>query len=236
MFSWFKKKTAKPEETHSVPTTIHLKHKTITPATKIEAKPSETKPKNIGLSQKEINDLRQLEFEQLGIPYKLVLTAEARRKEKIDPHKLATETNSLNSKLITFGFNIRINYLEFFECYLLYLDYQKMREIYQKTKGVFLPEHSLINIVVLREAEKMIRKKYNLAANPTADEGAKKFQSEVKALFESLWNKSFDYQLRQQAQRRLRRKKNLPNNEPLLEAEVTAMMETIKTERAAIKK
>lgn len=234
MFDWFRKKTIKPEETPSVPTTIHPKHKTTVPIAKIEAKPSEIKTKDTGLSQKEINDLRQLEFEQLGIPYKLVLTAEIKGIKKIDPCKLVAETASLNSKLIAFGFNIRISCLECFECQLLYLDYQKFREANQRTKGVILPEHSLIEIIVLREAEKMIRKKYNLTANPTTGNEAKKFQAEAKSLFELLWHKSIEHQLRQQAQKRIRREKNLPSNEPLLEAEVMAMVEKIKIEKAAL--
>lgn len=239
MFSkWFNKKKTNETKIDSEPANIHpSRNRTAdkNPAIvkpKIEPKPIEVKTKNSALSPKEIHDLRQSEFEQLGIPYNMVLIAEARGIRGINPNNLASETNDINAKLITFGFNIKISYLESFECQLLYLDYQKLREANQRTKGVILPGHSLINIIVLREAEKIIRKKYQLTENPTTGEIAKKFQSEVKSLFELLWNKSMEYQLKQQAQRRIRRERNLHTNEPLIEADVIAMMEKIKAERA----
>ena len=235
MFGWLKKKTEIPKD--SGPTIVHPKHKATTKTTKTEAKPVvEAKPKETGLSKEDIENLRKSEFDHLGIPYGLILAAEAKGVRGINPQKLASEITALNSKLIAFGFNIRISNLEGFECQLLYLDYQRIREANQKTKGVILPDHSLIDIIVLREAEKIVRSKYELTANPTAGEEAKKFQLEVRSLFESLWNKSIDYQLRQQAQRRIRRERNLPGHEPLIEAEVTAMIAKIKAERAAIPK
>ncbi len=238
MFDFKKWFTRKPKA-DSEPANIHPKHKAIdkkptSPAIKVKPESTEVKPKDTGLSPKEINDLRQAEFERLGIPYSKVLVVEAQGVKGIDPRKIAAETESINAKLITFGFTIKISHLECFECQLLYLDYQKFREDSRRTRGVILPEHSLVNIIVLHEAEKLIKRKYNLKEGPTTGEGAKKFQAEVKALCELFWNKSMEYQLRQQAQRRLRRERNLPSHEPLLEADVVAMMTKIKAERAAI--
>lgn len=232
---WFTKES-KPD---SEPANIHPKHKAIdkkptSPAVKVKPESTEVKPKDTSLSQKEIHDLRQSEFERLGIPYNKVLMAEAQGVKGIDPRKIAAEMGSINAKLIAFGFSIRISHLECFECQLLYLDYQKLKEDNRRIRGIILPEHSLINIIVLREAEKMIRKKHQLTENPIIDEEAKKFQAEVKALCELFLNKSIEYQLKQQAQRRLRRERDLHINEPLLEADVLSMMEKIKTERAAI--
>jgi hypothetical protein len=228
---WFDREKNDQAPADSEPANIHPKHKAIETKAHQPTKPVEPKTHKTEPSTDETNEIRKMEFERLGINYDLIRAAEIKGVKGINPQHLARETEAINAKLTTFGFKIKIDCLESFNCQLLYLDYQKFRELHQRTRGVVLPEHSLINIIVLREAEKMVRTKHQLTENPSTGDEAKRFQLEVKNLFELLWNKAMDYQLRQQAQRRLRREKNLPPNEPLLEADVTAMMQKIKTEK-----
>lgn len=200
---------------------------------KTEFESSDIHPKTKGdkLSQKEINDLRQSEFERLGIPYNMVIIAEAHGIKNIDPQKLATETNTINNRLIGLGFEIKISYLESFESQLIYLDYQKIRQNKHAASGIFLPERSLIDVIVLREAEKIIRNKYKLSENPTSGPGVEKFQTEVKQVIEFLFKKSLNYQLRQKAQRQIRHENNLPKNATIPEIDILAMMEKLEQKK-----
>lgn len=192
---------------------------------------SQGNPNSNTFSQKEINDLRQAEFERLGIPYQRVILAEAHGVKNINPRKLVTETDDLNAKLISLGFAIKISYLESFESQLLYLDYQKIRHNKQASSGILLPDRSLIDVIVLKEAEKIIRNKYKLSENPTSGPLVEKFQTEVKQAIEFLFKKSLNYQLRYQAQGRIRHENNLPKNAIIPEIDILAMMDKIQQKK-----
>ncbi|MDO8669775.1 MAG: hypothetical protein Q7K65_05845 [Candidatus Buchananbacteria bacterium] len=231
---WFTKKD-KPE-----PASIHPKNKTASQKPtrteiKTEPRPIEPRPKSPGLNREEAEDLEKLEFESSGIPYELVLAARAKKFTDINPRKIIEDTDLINSKLFDLGLNIKINYLECFEAQLFYLNYQRERNA-KAVEGINWPNHNLIHIIAWREAEKMIRQKFQLAENPAVGELAKRFQIEVQNLFKILWDKSLDHQLRQRAQIRLRQERKLPNNELLLDVDVIAMMQKIKAEQTAKEK
>jgi len=180
---------------------------------KIEQKPKQ--PIKTELSRAEINEFRKSEFNNLGIPYELVLEAEKNGIVKIDPSKIASDTVSNNSKLATLGLPIKLSYLECFTCQLLYFDYLRFKDFQQKVKNLVLPERSLIDIIILAESEKIIRQKYQLDHNPETGDLAKEFQTEVKDLFEKFCQQSIDYQLKQRAERLIRRQKKLSLSESL---------------------
>ncbi len=200
---------------------------------KSESKSSENYPKSKTdkLNQKEINDLRESEFQRLGIPFNMVILAEAHGIKNIDPRKLATETDTINTMLSNLGFEIKISYIESFESQLILLDYQKVRQNKYTTSGINLPERSLIDVIVMREAEKIIRNKYSLTENPTSGPVMQKFQTEVKRAIEFLLKKSLNYQLRQKAQRQIKHEKNLPENAVISEIDILAMMEKIEQKK-----
>jgi len=224
---WFKKKSGQPSDLKVQPTPV-IESSLKKPV------PKEVKAAASGLNPKEIQALRQLKFKELAIPYELVLAAEGRGIRGIEPQKITKETKALNEKLALYGFNFKIDYRECFECQVMYLEYENFRQQTKKTKGNMLLEHSLVDIMVLREAERQVRKKYQLTENPATGKAAEKFQAEVKAWFEAAWQKSKKHQLRHQAEQRLKRARDQKNQEPLAETDVKTMIEIIKAERSAI--
>ncbi|NCN07672.1 hypothetical protein GW933_03180 [Candidatus Falkowbacteria bacterium] len=218
-----KKLFTKSKSKTNEPSGIHSKHNQHIGYSNSESLANQAK-------QKEINDRRQAQFEKLGISYTMVVLAEAHGIKNIDPEKLATETSAINNQLAILGFNIRINCLESFECQLLYLDYQRLR-INKQASGIHLPDHNLVEIIVLKEAEKIIRNKYKLEDNPTTGNLATKFQSEVKQAFEFLFKKSANHQLRQQAEIKIRQDRKLAPTEAVPEIEILNMMERISQQK-----
>jgi len=250
MWNPFKKKGS--EQAPADPAGVHPKHKQAavqpvkpadpsmpakTDATTARASQNKPEPKNPPkTSRSDGDDLRQYEFEQIGIPYKRVLLAEAQKVKGINAKNLVETTQNANSDLKHRGFDFQITCLEFFESQLLHLDYERKRALILKTERRNLPEHKLIDVIVLREAERRIRQKRGLKENPVPGPDGQIFQNETKELFDRLWNNSQLHQLKNQAVLRIRREKKLKGGEPVLEAEVVAMMEKIKTELQAPQK
>lgn len=200
MFKWGRKQKAE-EQAAQEPADIHPKSKQ--PPTKPE---SQTES---GLSKNDIEMMRKAEFSELGIPYNEVLAAEKNGITRIIPQRIVRETQSINDKLKYMGFNFVIDCLECFTCQVAYLQYQTSRIKSLKEKNTQMPDHSLLDFIIIRRAEKVTREKRGLKENPTTGPNAANFQLEVIELFKRFCEDSRQFELKRDAIRRLQREKNI---------------------------
>lgn len=243
MWNPFKKKDS--GQAPADPAGVHPKHKAAA------AKPAESAPSKgdsdkfeeyrrrarqqqaSGLSDADIDGLRRMKFEKLGIPYDRILAVEKTGVPQIDPKKIESSAASINSGLSSMGFNFHISCLELFDSWLLLTQYENHRKEMLKKNSKALPEHNLLDTVIVREAERLARLKLNLQENPASGSAAETFQKEVRGLIERMRNESQLRQLRLLAVRRIKKEKKQQGNEPVLESEVAAMVEKIKAELKA---
>lgn len=199
LFGWGRKKQAEKPTTQESPD-IHpqTKHLPTKPESQIES----------GLSKSDIEMMRKVEFSELGIPYNEVLAAEKSGITRIMPQRIVRETQSINDKLKYMGFNFIIDCLECFTCQVAYLQYQTSRIKSLKEKNTQMPDHSLLDFIIIRRAEKVTREKRGLKENPTIEPNAANFQLEVIELFKRFCEDSRQFELKRDASRRLQREKN----------------------------
>lgn len=247
MFGWGRKQKVEDAAVQD-PADIHPKSKHIPakptqpanqPATQAGSKESKApfkkpeSPIESGLNKDDIEIIRKAEFAELGIPYGEVLAAEKSGITRIIPQRIVRETQSINDKLKHMGFNFIIDCLECFTCQVAYLQYQTSRIKSLKEKRTQLPDHSLLDFIIMRRAEKVAREKRGLKENPMAGPTAASFQLEVIELFKRFCEGSRQFELRRDAIRRIQREKGIRNDQPLEETEIRMMIERIEREKAA---
>jgi|GEM_PF-6550829 len=169
-------------------------------------------------------------FKHLGIPREAVRLLESqivdhKRIRVADPEVIAANTAALNAELTADNFKFQVSCLGYFECLRAWVKYSQEQFEASKNRRN-LPNRSLKTIAIVLEAERLIRLKHKLSANPASGKERQEFEKEVQTLLEKMIGDCQEYRLRKQAVERLKTQgKTLP-----LTTEVNAMVEVIRAE------
>lgn len=186
----------------------------------------EQQMKAAGISPEDLEEIRKAKLKKLGIPYDKIAKAEELGKLAINPDDLELKTNNLNTDLERHCFNFRIS---FFEClifqFLQYDQANRIKDALNQGKTPPPPPLSLLNIAVLYEAEKRIRKKFGLSDEAPVPE------NHSKPLYDQLWSEAEKKMVWQQAEKRIRHEKKLPPETPIPREEIIEKIKQIKEDQ-----
>lgn len=207
------------------------------------------KPAKAVLTDQEIKELEAAKFKQLGVDYqkiqeldqaglaktlRLCKTIGRALVNKIDPDELERQTADYNDLLAKGFINLKATPTQVLDALLELFKYdQERRKIFQCEKRL-LPDSSVIEVLVLWEAQKRQRAKQGDLSKLPPQERERVFKAGTQAIFTEIMATARAAQQRAQAEIRLRKTGVIKGGQSPTEEQVTKMITQIKESRTPI--
>jgi|GEM_PF-2090220 len=193
------------------------------------------------LSHEDLEALREDAFVEMHIPFAEVLKLESLETENgrkliarpIDPREFKEEAKDIQNRFAQLGFAFMPTYYEIFISHLLFINQEEKRRLARENGQPLPPYWDLAHIIVWRQAERQVKEEIQIATDGklSAKEDNQTLTKKIHQLTKEMWQQGEAKMLRRQAERRLRRERQLRGDTPLEESDVQAIIQKITTER-----